>query len=104
MSPIRLLALAILIPFSILSVYAVMKVGYWGIFTYHFPNPAGWQVLTDLIIAVTLIILWMIKDARENGRNAVPYIIASIFLGSIGPLLYLVMAPKTQRHSTHATS
>ena len=94
MQPIRLLALALLIPFSVLTVYAVQQVGYWGIITYHFPNPAGWQVLSDLVIAVFLIMLWMIKDARKTGRNVIPYLIASVFLGSIGPLLYLITAPQ----------
>ncbi len=94
MQPLRLLALALLLPFTVLSVYAVQQVGYWGIFEYQMPSPAGWQVIADLVIAIVLIAMWMIKDARETGRNVIPYLIVSVFLGSIGPLSYLILAPQ----------
>ncbi len=103
MQPLRLFALALLLPFSVLSVYAVQQVGYWGIFEYHLPSPAGWQVFTDLVIAIILIAVWMIRNARETGRNVIPYLILSVFLGSIGPLLYLVMAPQNTADKKPAT-
>ena len=96
MRPIRLIALALLIPFCVLTAYAVQQVGYWGIVEYHFPSPAGWQVITDLVIAIVLIMFWMVKDARKHGRNVIPYLLVCVFLGSIGPLLYLVMAPRKE--------
>lgn len=93
MNAVKILALAILIPFSLLSAYALAQVGYVGIFTYHLPSPAGWQVFTDLVIAIVLICLWMIQDARRTGRNAWPYVVASLFLGSFGVLFYLLLGP-----------
>jgi len=99
MNATRTLAIAILIPFSLLSAYALAQVGYMGIITYHLPSPAGWQVFTDLVISVGLICLWMIQDARRNGRNAWPYVVASLFLGSFGVLFYLMLAPAESRRT-----
>ena len=43
----RTLAIAILIPFTLLTLYAVSQVGYIGIFEYPLHSPAGWQVIAD---------------------------------------------------------
>jgi len=88
------LAIAILIPFTLLSVYAVYKVGYIGIFDYHRHSPAGWQVFVDLVIACILILVWMIPEARKHGRNPWPYVALTVFSGSIGPLLYLALGKR----------
>lgn len=88
----RIMAIAILIPFSILTGYALMQVGYFGILDYHRYSPAGWQVITDLVIALTLVLTWLIPEARKDGRNPWLWAMATLFLGSIGPLLYLVTA------------
>ena len=85
----KLFAIIILIPFSILSAYAVFKVGYVGIFDYHIHSPAGWQVFVDLVIACVLCLTWLIPEAKRNERNPVPFVIITLFLGSFGPLLYL---------------
>ncbi len=87
----RILALVLLVPFAILSAYAVAQVGYWGIFDYHRHSPAGWQVISDLGIALLLICGWMITDARKQGRNVWPYLLATPFIGSFAPLLYLLI-------------
>jgi hypothetical protein len=88
----RTLAIIVLIPFTLLTVYAVAKVGYIGIFDYHRHSPAGWQVITDLIIALVLVLSWLIPEARKSGRNPWPWVLATLFLGSFGPLLYLAFA------------
>ena len=93
MTPLKWLAVAILVPFSLLSVYAVSEVGYLGIFTYHLPNPAGWQVFTDLVIALLLVMIWMVSDARRHGISPWPFIVLTLTLGSIGPLVYLLRRP-----------
>ena len=62
----RIIAIAILIPFSLLTVYAVMEVGYYGIFEYHLHSPAGWQVFTDLVIALVLVLLWLIPEEKKK--------------------------------------
>ena len=88
----RTLAILILIPFTLLTGYAVMQVGYIGIFDYHRHSPAGWQVITDLVIALLLVLLWLIPDARRRGRSPWPWVALTLAAGSFGPLLYLVFA------------
>jgi drug/metabolite transporter (DMT)-like permease len=85
----KLIAIALLIPFSALTVYAVIQVGYVGIFEYQIHSPAGWQVFADLVVALALVLTWMIPDAKRNGRNPWPWVIGTLFTGSIAPLLYL---------------
>ncbi len=87
----RTLALVLLVPFALLTLYALQQVGYVGIFDYHRHSPAGWQVFADLVIALVLVLSWMIPEARKAGRNPWPWVVATVFLGSIGPLLYLAM-------------
>ncbi|WP_295682295.1 DUF2834 domain-containing protein [uncultured Nevskia sp.] len=86
----RPILFAILLPFSILSAYALKEVGYFGIFASHL-HPAGLQVLTDLVIALTLVMVWMAGDARARGVTVWPYIVATLALGSFGPLAYLLL-------------
>jgi len=95
----KALVLAVLLPFALYSTYVVYTVGYVAIFTSHF-NVVGMQVLVDLVIACTLAMVWMWRDAAATGRNVWPFILITVFLGSIGPLLYLLLAP--QRHPNTA--
>ncbi len=94
MNNVRLLAIALLIPFAILTAYAVLEVGYIGIFDYHRHSPAGWQVFADLVIALILVLCWMIPDAKKVGRNPWPWVVMTLFLGSLSPLLYLATSGK----------
>lgn len=96
MSNTRTIALVLLIPFLGLTVYAISQVGYVGIIDYQRYSPAGWQVLADLVIAIVLILLWLIPNAKATGRNPWPYVALSIFLGSIGPLIYLALGSNTR--------
>lgn len=94
MPAIRPFAIALLIPFSLLTLYAVWQVGYIGIFDYQRHSPAGWQVFADLVVALLLVLYWLIADARKTGRNPWPWVVITLLLGSFGPLLYLVFGRK----------
>lgn len=85
------IALSLLVPFLALTVYAITDVGYIGIFEYHRHSSAGWQVFADLVVGMILIMIWMYHDAKKNGSNPWPYIVATCFVGSIAPLTYLVL-------------
>ncbi|MGH8444053.1 MAG: DUF2834 domain-containing protein [Solimonas sp.] len=91
-----LLAL-VLADFAVLSGYALVQHGYWGIWAHQFQNSAGWQVLADLIIVCGLAMTWMIADARRKGRTVWPYLLATLALGSFGPLLYLLVGALRER-------
>ena len=99
MSIRRVLALVMLIPFLALTAYAVMKVGYFGIPDYHRHSPAGWQVFTDLVIALVMVMMWLIPEAKKAGRNPWPWLIGTLATGSIAPLLYLVIYGKPSSES-----
>ncbi|MEO1037437.1 MAG: hypothetical protein AAFX44_17905 [Pseudomonadota bacterium] len=86
----RLLAFVLLIPFGALTVYALAQVGYVGIFDYHRHSPAGWQVFADLVVALVLVLSYMVPDAKRRGRNPWPWVVLTLFLGSIAPLLYML--------------
>lgn len=86
----RRLAIALLIPFGLISAYAVYRVGYAGIFAHALDGPAGWQLAADLVVALVLVLAWLIPTARREGRSPWPWVAVTLFLGSFGPLLYLV--------------
>ena len=44
----------------------------------------------DLVIACLLVLTWLIPEAKRNGNNPWPWVVITLFLGSFGPLLYLV--------------
>ena len=86
----RSILILILIPFSILSAVALWQVGYWGLLEPQFKTFGAGQVLADLVIAVSLALVWIWYDAKATGRNAWPWIALSLVAGSFGPLLYLL--------------
>src|SRR5512147_593841 len=90
----KLALVVVLAAFSALTVAAVMQHGYVGIFEYQFRSLAGLQVLTDLGIALALVLAWLWHDARANARNPYPWIALTLAAGSFGPLIYLLAAPR----------
>jgi hypothetical protein len=90
----------VLVAFAALSIPAVLRHGYVGLFEYQFQSLAGLQVLADLGIALSLVLTWLWRDARANARNPYLWIVLTLALGSFGPLLYLLSArsEKDKRH------
>jgi hypothetical protein len=91
----RSLLIVTLILFGALSAAALWQHGYFGIFALHFQTFGGAQVLTDLVIALTLVMVWRWHDARATGRNVWPWIAMTLAFGSFGPLLYLLSRKTT---------
>ncbi len=87
---IRSLTIGVLLAFSTLSAVALWHHGYWGIIEPHFQSFGGAQVFADLVIALSLFMIWMWRDARATGRNPWPWLVLTLAAGSIGPLLYLL--------------
>tara|TARA_R110000868_G_scaffold411503_2_gene704784 strand:- start:583 stop:969 length:387 start_codon:yes stop_codon:yes gene_type:complete len=87
----RLIALAaVILAFGVLSVEALLDVGFIGIFELHLASWAGMQVITDLVIVCGLAMIWMVSDSRTSGVPAWPFVILTLVSGSFGPLFYLV--------------
>lgn len=81
------LALGVLLSVTGVAIY---EFGFVGFLRAAIDNTATLQVLTDLCIAMGLFAIWMWRDAKQRGVNAVPYLVAVFFLGSIGALIYLL--------------
>jgi len=92
MMNLKTIALILLVPFLALTAYAVVDVGYIGIFELLVNSSAGWQVFADLAISLLLVCCWIVVDAKKNGRNPWPYLVATLFVGSIAPLFYLALS------------
>ncbi|MBY0399311.1 DUF2834 domain-containing protein [Myxococcota bacterium] len=90
MTPRNLLVLLVLVAFSGYTALVVAETGYVGFFRNLFSNPVGIQVFIDLSIALGLILGWMRCDARRNELPFLPYLAATLLLGSIGTLAYLL--------------
>jgi hypothetical protein len=79
-----------LVLFGALTAVALGHHGFRGIFQTIFQSWAGVQVFVDLAIALSLVLLWMWRDAEANGRKVWPWIVITLVAGSFGPLLYLL--------------
>ena len=87
----RSLLFIVLVLFSTLTAAALWQSGgLLGILSWHVKSYGGAQVFADLVIALTLFIVWMWRDALVTGRNFWPWLVATVALGSLGPLLYLL--------------
>src|SRR5262249_44102161 len=86
----------VLADFVLLTGYAVYHYGYLAFFDVHALNAIQLQIFVDLIIALTMVLVWMWRDARARGLSPVPYAVITLFLGSIGPLIYLIRREATE--------
>jgi hypothetical protein len=95
---------ATLIVILAMDAYSVYLYGFIGFFRIVLANFAGVTAFVDLLIALVLIIVWMGEDARQRNVSAIPYVVITIALGSIGPLLYLIrrFADRTDRAASRA--
>ena len=87
----RIVLIVTLIAFLVLTTLAVLQHGYAGIFMQQFQSFGGEQVLVDLVIALTMFLIWMWNDAKAAGRNPLPWVLLTLALGSIGALIYLLV-------------
>lgn len=91
MKKLRAVSIAVLLPFTALSVWALVVNGPLGIFAHQFATPGGTQVFVDLVIACMFFVAWMFPNARETGRNPWGYLALTLAAGSFGPLLYFAL-------------
>jgi hypothetical protein len=87
----RVIALVVVIAgFGVLSALALMDVGYLGVLAPHFQSWGGAQVFADLVILAILGCIWMVRDARQQGLAAWPFVLLTLAAGSFGLLFYLL--------------
>jgi hypothetical protein len=92
----------VLADFGAASAYALWQHGYVRIFELLFANTATTLAFVDLTIALSLIMIWMVGDARQRRIGIVPYLVATLFAGSVGPLLYLIRRERSAGAQTAA--
>ena len=92
----KMLAIILLIPLLLVTVYALVQTGLAGVLAYPINEPWSLQVALDLVVALVLVFSWLIPDAKAAGRNPWPWAVATLFLGSISPLFYLAVSPDQQ--------
>jgi hypothetical protein len=88
----KAILITVVCAFAILTGLALWHHGYWGIIAPHFQSFGAGQVFADLVIALSLVIIWMVRDAKKTGRNPIGWILLTLTLGSFGPLIYLLTA------------
>src|SRR5262245_6496359 len=80
----------VLFGFSVLNVYVMSQYGVGDVVALLTANAVTVLALVDLTISLSLIVVWMWNDAKDRGISALPYAVVTMFLGSIGPLIYLL--------------
>ena len=90
---------AVLAAFLAQTAYAVYHYGYLAFFDVHAMSAIQAQIFVDLVIALTFVMVWMWNDAKARGISPLPFVVATLLLGSIAPLVYLI-----RREATDATS
>ena len=93
----KLLIILVLILFASLTYVAVLDYGYFGIWKLQIQNFGTLQVLVDILIALSLVSIWMWSDAKKTNRIFWPWVFLTITLGSFGPLLYLLFKKSNQK-------
>lgn len=90
----KTILLIITIAFSILTALALWQLGPLGIFKHQFENFGGAQVLIDLVIVCSLMLVWIWDDSKKTNRKFWPWLLITLIAGSFGPLLYLLFRKK----------
>jgi len=88
-----LLAL-VLLAFGAYSLWAMLQVGYLGIWQGGFGSIGATQITLDLIVSCLLVLGFIARDCRSAGRAVWPWVLAVLVLGSIGALAYLLWPHK----------
>jgi hypothetical protein len=102
-----ILASLVLAAFGTYSIWVVAGHGYTGFLTLAGREPWAMQMLLDIVIACTIGTGWMVRDARKHGIAAWPFMVVTLFLGSLGLLAYIVrrdLAKPSARHEPAAAA
>jgi uncharacterized membrane protein len=92
----RPLLIILLVPFSVYTAWVAWEFGYTSVFTVGLREHPTTQALIDLFISVGMLMLLMIADSKRNKRSKrkiAPFIILTLLLGAIGPLIYFLTYP-----------
>jgi hypothetical protein len=97
--PLLILALA---AHGGITAWALWMEGLAGIITAIAHSYGALQIFADLVIALTLVMVWMWRDAKGSGRNIWPWIVFTLVAGSFGPLVYFITGKERLEPKDHA--
>lgn len=101
----KLLLWVLFVDFFIFSMWVMWDVGYLGIWQAGMVSPASWQILIDLAMGCLLISSWIKGDAEQRGVNPWPWIVGTLLVGTLAPLMYLIVREYQRSPSlTHSQS
>jgi len=90
----RLFVAALLVDFVALNIYAFATAGLDGLWTFLSEmGPWGWVLSADVVLALSMCMYWMWRDARRRGASSTLEMVLTPLTGSVGPLLYLARRP-----------
>lgn len=91
----KILAAVVLADFAALHVYAIWSGGLEAVTQFLTQRPNEWVFVlgADLVIALGFVLTWMWRDARKQNMSPIPYLLLTLCLGSVGPLLYVLRRP-----------
>jgi len=84
------MALAVaFVSLGFVTALAVAEGGVMGIFSAAVQSWASGQIFLDLVIALGMVLVWLWRDAKSRGKNPLPWVLATVVVGSFAPLVYL---------------
>lgn len=86
----RPLLYATFVLFTAFSLWVTFTEGYLAFLDVPRGSMWGLQITLDLVIAISLFVGWMWRDARTSGVPPLPYFLLCLTVGSIGALAYLI--------------
>ena len=103
MNGIRGIWLTMLVAFAALNVWALAVAGWDGLVAYFTTmGPIDLVAAADLILALVIGIVLVVRNAQERSLRFRPYVLATLLTGSLGLLAYLTrhgVADAPQRSS-----
>ncbi len=84
------IAATVLLVFGAFSTWVIWRDGYFGFVTLARHDRWALQMLIDLALSLVVANAWVLADARRRGIAAWPFVVASVGVGSIAVLAYMV--------------
>jgi Protein of unknown function DUF2834 len=96
MNPKQIVLSLVLMDFLGLTGYAAYHYGFAGFYQAILANAATVTIFCDLVIALSMVLTWIVRDARRRGVSPLLYVVLTLALGSVGPLIYLIGRRETE--------
>lgn len=87
------------VAFTTYTLFVMAGNGVLGFLSLAANDPWGMQLLLDLGVMLVLFSIWLLRDAKARGLPGWPYVLATMTMGSIGALGYLVHRELAARKS-----